>query len=309
MENNKDNLLNNDLGESLVNNSRKYVVYSLWCQKERMDPNNKAQSGNMYCQGAVRNMELAKEIYPDWKFRYYVDDTVPEDIVNKLVLGGAETINVSNLKIPNSGGQSFPGMFWRFLPMNDSNVDYFIVRDVDSRINKREALAVEKWIKSEKQLHVMRDHPHHHYKILGGMWGFNCTMGRYNFYDEINRFMKARNYRFKRMDDMYFLDTLFDDCLKRDTVLQHDTFFNNRWGKIEIFPECVYHNDNTDNVDNTDNTDNTDNADNTLKYKFYRYIGEIFDENNNPVHEFRDKQLFDNKNYLKIMKNKKHLFR
>lgn len=274
--------------------ANKLVVFSLWCQKERMDPGNKSQSGNMYCQGAIKNLELSKEIYPGWKFRYYIDNTVPEEIINKLVSGGAEIINVNNLKIPNSGGQSYPGMFWRFLPMNDSNVDYFIVRDVDSRINKREALAVNEWINSGKQLHIMRDHPHHYYKILGGMWGFNCSMGRYNFYDEINKFMKIRNYKFKRMDDMYFLDYIFDDCLKRGSVLQHDTFFNNKWGETKRFPNCVY---------------NKNSNDNSSLYIFYRYIGEIFDENNNPVNESRDKELFDNKNYLKIMLNKRCLFR
>ena len=271
MENSRDNLLNNNLGESLVNNSRKYVVYSLWCQHNRMDPGNKSQSGNMYCQGAIKNIELSKEVYPGWKFRYYIDDTVPENIVNQLVLAGAEIINVSNLKIPNSGGQSFPGMFWRFLPMNDSNIDYFIVRDVDSRINKREALAVEEWMNSKNQLHIMRDHPHHHYKILGGMWGFNCTMGRYNFYDEINKFMKIRNYKFKRMDDMLFLDYIFDDCLKRNTVLQHDTFFNDKWGKAKIFPNCEF---------------------NQTK-KYYSFVGEIFDENSIPPYKDRDKKLIE----------------
>ena len=281
------------------NQLNKLVVFSLWCQKERMDPGNKSQSGNMYCQGAVRNIELAKEIYPGWKFRYYIDNSVPKDIINRLSLAGAEVIDVSDLKIPNSGGHSYPGMFWRFLPMNDSNVDIFIVRDVDSRINKREALAVNEWINSGKQLHVMRDHPHHYYKILGGMWGFNCSMGRYNFNDEINKFMKIRNYKFKRMDDMYFLDYIFDDCLRKGSVLQHDTFFDNKWGKVLQFPECKY-----------GSRTNGDEAEgNKLQYIFYRYIGEIFDENDIGVNEKRDKELFNNQNYLKIMKNRRHLFR
>ena len=58
-------------------------------------------------------------------------------------------------------------MFWRFL-FDDSSVDIFIVRDVDSRINKEES-AVKEWLESDKLLHIMRDHPHHYYKILGGM--------------------------------------------------------------------------------------------------------------------------------------------
>ena len=117
----------------------------------------------------------------------------------------------------------------------------------------------------------MRDHPHHTYKILGGMWGFNCTLGRYNFYEDINKFMKVRNYKFKRMDDMYFLNTLFDDCLKKHSVLQHDTFFNNKWGISHQFPECEFYKTN----------------------KYYSFIGEIFNENSVPPYKYRDTNLIE----------------
>lgn len=30
-----------------------------------------------YCEGALRNVELAKSIYPGWRRRFYIDDTVP----------------------------------------------------------------------------------------------------------------------------------------------------------------------------------------------------------------------------------------
>ena len=68
---------NNNNNNPLINTSRKFVVFSLWCQKERMDSSNKSQCGNMYCQGAIRNMELAEKIYPGWKFRFYIDGSVP----------------------------------------------------------------------------------------------------------------------------------------------------------------------------------------------------------------------------------------
>jgi hypothetical protein len=252
-----------------------------------MDTGNKSQSGNMYCQGAIKNMELAEQIYPGWRFRFYIDNSVPDEIVNRLVIMGAEIINVTNIEIPESNGNKYPGMFWRFLPMNDTNIDVFIVRDVDSRINEREALAVEEWLNSGKQLHIMRDHPHHFYKILGGMWGFNCKMGRYNFPKSINSFLKIRNYNFKRMDDMLFLDSLFDDCLNKNSVFQHDTFFKKKWGDSVSFPKCIY----------------------DIDQSFYRYVGEIFDEYTNAVNEVRDKELFNNQNYKKIMSNRIGLFK
>ena len=53
------------------------------------------------------------------------------------------------------------GMFHRFLVAADNSVDSYIIRDVDSRLNARDRLAVEDWIKSKKSVHILRDHVNH----------------------------------------------------------------------------------------------------------------------------------------------------
>jgi len=58
-------------------------------------------------------------------------------------------------------------MTWRFLPLSDPLVDLVIVRDLDSNLGEREALAVSEWINSSSPLHVMRDNPFHSLPILG----------------------------------------------------------------------------------------------------------------------------------------------
>ena len=50
---------------------------------------------------------------------------------------------------------------------NDDTVDRYIIRDVDSRLNIRERFAVEEWINSDKQFHLMRDHPQQAAVIMG----------------------------------------------------------------------------------------------------------------------------------------------
>jgi hypothetical protein len=62
-------------------------------------------------------------------------------------------------------------MFWRFLAAADSDVEFAIFRDADSRLGARERAAVDAWIASGRGTHVMRDHPMHDVPILGGMWG------------------------------------------------------------------------------------------------------------------------------------------
>ncbi len=34
---------------------------SLWVQKDRMNPSTKEQCGEMYCNGAIRNLEIQKK--------------------------------------------------------------------------------------------------------------------------------------------------------------------------------------------------------------------------------------------------------
>ena len=106
----------------------KVISFSLWCQDKPLD-NYNYQTHNMYCFGAIKNLELKNQFYKDWTFRYYVNSTVPNDVQDKLKELGGELVDMTNSKIP--------GMYWRFLPIEDKNVDLFIVRDVDSRINKR----------------------------------------------------------------------------------------------------------------------------------------------------------------------------
>ncbi len=62
-------------------------------------------------------------------------------------------------------------MTWRFEILDNPHVDTILSRDLDSIILKREVLAVREWLKSGKRLHVMRDHPHHDSKVMGGMVG------------------------------------------------------------------------------------------------------------------------------------------
>ena len=250
---------------------KKIVSYSLWCQDKPMD-GYKYQTHNMYINGAIKNLEIHKKknIYKDWVFRYYINNTVPIEIQNKLKSLGAELVDMSGSKVP--------GMFWRFLPFDDQSVSIFIVRDTDSRINFREEKAVNEWVGSNKLLHVMRDHPHHFYKILGGMWGYKNYQKKFPINKLMEKFLKKRKYQFKRMDDMKFLDLIYDKL--NGNSIEHDQFFKYKYS--QPFPDDSYKND------------------------YYHFVGEIFDEHDNNPNKIRNKELFLNKQFKNIMKANKH---
>ena len=166
---------------------KKVISMSLWCQSNPINKGCIFQTPDMYCLGALENIKLKNILYPDWTLRYYLDNTVPKNLIDQLKEKNVEIIDMTGSKIP--------GMFWRFLVMNDPKVNTFIVRDIDSRLNLREKLAVSEWMESDKIMHVMRDHPHHYYKILGGMWGFKNESIKFDIELAIHNFFKLNNYK------------------------------------------------------------------------------------------------------------------
>lgn len=131
----------------------KIISFSLWGQ----DPK--------YIVGAIRNAELAQKVYPDWVCRFYVGMCVPSSVLFQL----EDMPNVQVVRKPTFG--DWRGMFWRFEPASEDDVEVMISRDTDSRLNEREKAAVDEWLESDKGFHVMRDHPYHQFPVLGGMWG------------------------------------------------------------------------------------------------------------------------------------------
>ena len=120
----------------------------------------------LYCEGALANVELAKIHYPGWVCRFYVDHTAPHTVVDRLAAAGGEIVMVTK---PSLGATY--GRYWRFWVAADQQVDRFVVRDVDSRLNPREKAAVDAWVASERRFHIMRDGPWHVSRVLAGMWG------------------------------------------------------------------------------------------------------------------------------------------
>jgi len=117
-----------------------------------------------YSFGAIENAKLMPEIYPEWTLIVHAERG--HYAIPMLKNLGAEVIEMDQL--PGSGGT-----FWRFLPVEWSDrFTHVIIRDADSRINFREKACTDAWIKSDKDLHLIRDHPaHERIAILGGAWG------------------------------------------------------------------------------------------------------------------------------------------
>jgi len=121
-----------------------------------------------YILGMKENISLGKKFYPDWQIRIYYNDTVPDKYIKEYEQEGAVCIKCENI---GKNKMNWEGMVWRFFPFDDENVDFWISRDADSRLSKREADIVKEWTESDKTLHCIRDHRCHYNPIMGGMFG------------------------------------------------------------------------------------------------------------------------------------------
>ena len=117
-----------------------------------------------YHRGALGNLAASKVVYPGWICRFYVSQEIPESVIDELHAGGAEVIR----KVRTDDAD---GMFWRFLPAAESDIDILIVRDVDAILSSREKHAVDDWLASGKEFHIIRDMHKHRSLIMGGLWG------------------------------------------------------------------------------------------------------------------------------------------
>lgn len=204
---------------------KKIISFSLW------------GSNPKYTIGAIRNAELTPIIYPGWTSRFYCGKTVPKNIIDSL-----KSLPHTEVIIMDEDGD-WTGMFWRFYSCEDSDIT--ISRDTDSRLNLREKIAVDEWLNSDKDFHIMRDHPYHNTLILGGMWGVKNGLLR-NIKNLINDYNKGN---FWQVDQNFLKEKIYP--LISNNCLVHDSFFNYEPHSIKFKTERINQ----------------------------EFVGEIFDEN------------------------------
>lgn len=207
---------------------KKIIAFSLWGENP------------VYNVGAIRNAELAKEIYSGWTCRYYLGKSVPFETVQEL----AKFDNTEILFMNEPG--NWTGMFWRFYPASDLDVNIMISRDTDSRLNWREKAAVDDWLASDKDFHIMRDHPQHATEIMGGMWGVRNNLLP-NMVSMINDYVKGD---FWQVDQNFLKEKIYPAIIHNRTV--HDEYFEKKPFPAQREPK--------------------------------RFVGQAFNENNDMLH-------------------------
>jgi tetratricopeptide (TPR) repeat protein len=200
----------NDAG----NPERNVICFSLWGE----DPK--------YTYNAVLNARLAPRIYPGWRARFYVDESVPVEIVEALANYGARVIHVA------SDPRLHLKLFWRFLASDDPQVERFLCRDCDAVINSREKAAVDEWLDSDQPFHLMRDHPEHAELIMAGMWG-GLAGWLPDLSEQAVRYYENHGQKWRWVDQDFLRERVWP--VIRDHALVHDDCYQ-MGGELRHFP-------------------------------------------------------------------------
>ena len=200
----------------------------------------------IHLQGIEENLALVPVHYPGWTIRVYYDLEAEDPVLRNLcdLACNNPSLDICYVRdIPASGDISkIFAMNWRFFPCLDPQVDAFISRDLDSRINSREKDAVTEWFPTSHHFHFMRDNPAHGIEILGSGWG--VRLGPQG--SEVRRMMR-KSFQEASHDTMFWAARKAygpdQGFLKRYiwpwakwSAISHDSYFCRQFARTRPFP-------------------------------------------------------------------------
>ena len=167
-----------------------------------------------YCESAILNVRYARDIFPEWTCRFYINDAVPMDIQLRLKIAGAQVQKVSQNQ------QYYPVEFWRFLVMGDRDVKFFLIRDVNTLLSRRERAAVNDWLDSEYWFHHMRDYATHTELLLSAYLG-GCFGAFKHIESILQQYWQLHQQTQKKDQEWYFLRQMWPTISR--SLLSHDS--------------------------------------------------------------------------------------
>ena len=154
-----------------------------------------------YLLGMCVNIEIIRNTFPDWLvFIYYRD--LPAAFFAKIS-------KYSNVRMFNAKYEGANIMFDRFTAIDDPAVSIMFVRDADSRIHERDRWAINEFIKSGLGAHIIRDHPHHKFHMLGGLWGLKQGVLKFKIQDSFAKYEIANKQPQWGRDQEYLKDIIY----------------------------------------------------------------------------------------------------
>ena len=124
--------------------------------------------------GAIRNIILSGIVFPGWTVRVYLQHSSSNSGLPQNLAALLRTHPFQFVYVNNEIRKLDPSL-WPLLAVDDTTVDYLLVRKPTGRLSARDAAIVSVWLDTGKTVHVIKDHPvHSGDKIVAGLWGINA---------------------------------------------------------------------------------------------------------------------------------------
>lgn len=171
-----------------------------------------------YCESVIANVAVAAHLFAHWCCRVYLDDSVPFSIRQRLIDAGAQVVDMSG-----AARDGVHPLMWRFLVVDDPDVDRYLIRDADSLLSEREQAAVEQWLDSDRWFHHIRDYFTHTELILAGLWG-GCRGALPPLKPSMQDWLALQSDVTRFADQIFLREQVWPTL--RQSVLNHDEWFD-----------------------------------------------------------------------------------
>ena len=177
-----------------------------------------------------------KELLPSWIIRVYTDSFGITESQQKLLdsFSNVDICDIRNIFPFNSSLYAYlPPKMWRYLPILDPLVDYFLSHDLDSPMIQRESETIDFWSISSHQnffFYIVRDHFQHNVPILGGLWGAAPIRARRYLFDAFQPMLVpliGQQYHGTR-DQQFLHDYIWNKV--KDHAMTFDSFYCKSYG-------------------------------------------------------------------------------
>ena len=194
--------------------NRKLVSFCIWGKSD------------LYNLGLLENALIMPKIFPGWIMHVSYTPTTNQKIINEL--SKIPWVELEMFKEQNHSKNTM----LRFLPGMHPQNDVVIFRDSDSRLLKRDYLAVMDWLNNtDKKVHLMRDHPANKFRIMAGLWGVrDGIIAKPEIVQKFYDYYKNPEFEKWTIDQVYLQKYIYP--LIEDTTCIHASFNNfEPWAK------------------------------------------------------------------------------
>jgi hypothetical protein len=164
-----------------------------------------------YLRGSAGLLESIEMNLPGWQVVFFVGVSVPMETLSLLESRGASLVVIEEK-------EDLSAAAWRFRVDLLGWPEWVIFRDADSVISRREASAIEQWVRSGLTGHIIRDHPFHSSSIMAGLWGVRSQSVRW-LSEEVEDFEFSDRYG----SDQEFLNEIIYPKIVGDSIV-HSSF-------------------------------------------------------------------------------------